>query len=779
MDVKLLGIVFLLLSLGCAEKRKTLSDRQGLPKGWRQGVEADASHPFTFTVHLKHQNLDVLDDIFWKVSDPQHTDYGKFLSSDQVDSLIRPDATSFDSVIAWLNENNVTSQSFKIGNAYVRVNTNTATASRMFQTRLTWYHSSKRSTVRSTEETSLPAHLSSHVELVTGLNEFHPPARITSHRRKRSSGSSSPYTAPYSAYASTPSALRTTYNHTSGTNSSTTQGVMGFQDVYEPTALSAFEKANGLPTISPINVPSLTCPSTCDKTESNLDVQYITGVGSGIQTYFISSEDKNNDEFILEGLEVNLPNAPVTPQILSISYGIGETVICDGAFQLCGTTTATATASYRSRSDTLFQKLGAQGVTILVASGDNGAQGDSGVGLCPANTTVYCLAGGCTYTSTLCPTVEVKSSNYGNYIWPTIGKNDPLSSVQNLYTTFASDNSACNVAIDQDTDGNYHLYSECACSQLVYNAYNIGNGYGSATFAQYKVATADRSQYFSNGWPGTSPYVTSVGATLVYADNTETTCSSIGGSGISSEGGFSTVYTQPSYQSTVVNNYLNNHAPTNNGLYTKTGRGYPDISFSGHNYPIYTGCTSTSTSSCTQTSVDGTSASTPILGGMIALINDQLITAGKSTVGFLNPILYQAYSQNVSIFRDITTGDNKCSEAYCCQYGFPAAPGWDPATGLGSFDHAQFSAYVMAQKVGSSSTSPPSSTANPSTSAHSSASSESRSSQVNTVYNGTSFYPTASGSSTGGTSSSASTLSQSMGTLAVVIVTISMMLSLA
>ena len=37
--------------------------------------------------------------------------------------------------------------------------------------------------------------------------------------------------------------------------------------------------------------------------------------------------------------------------------------------------------------------------------------------------------------------------------------------------------------------------------------------------------------------------------------------------------------------------------------------------------------------------VDGTSASTPLVASIITLINDARITAGKSTVGFINPIV--------------------------------------------------------------------------------------------------------------------------------------------
>ena len=49
-----------------------------------------------------------------------------------------------------------------------------------------------------------------------------------------------------------------------------------------------------------------------------------------------------------------------------------------------------------------------------------------------------------------------------------------------------------------------------------------------------------------------------------------------------------------------------------------------------------------------------TSASAPLFVSVIALINDALLTAGKSPLGFLNPFLYA----NPSAFIDITSGQS-------------------------------------------------------------------------------------------------------------------------
>ena len=55
-------------------------------------------------------------------------------------------------------------------------------------------------------------------------------------------------------------------------------------------------------------------------------------------------------------------------------------------------------------------------------------------------------------------------------------------------------------------------------------------------------------------------------------------------------------------------------------------------------------------------SVNGTSASSPIFASVLALINDELLHAGKPVLGFINPFLYA----NAEAFNDITTGTAAC-----------------------------------------------------------------------------------------------------------------------
>jgi len=93
----------------------------------------------------------------------------------------------------------------------------------------------------------------------------------------------------------------------------------------------------------------------------------------------------------------------------------------------------------------------------------------------------------------------------------------------------------------------------------------------------------------------------------------------------------------------------------------------------------------------------GTSASAPLLAGMIALWNDMRFQNGMPPLGFMNPLLYEMYLAHPEAFNDIVTGNNKClvHGLACCNYGFTAAVGWDAVSGLGSPNFAVLSRLLM------------------------------------------------------------------------------------
>ena len=141
------------------------------------------------------------------------------------------------------------------------------------------------------------------------------------------------------------------------------------------------------------------------------------------------------------------------------------------------------------------------------------------------------------------------------------------------------------------------------------------------------------------------------------------------------------------WQDSVVNTYLQTAVglpPSSD--YNSNNRGFPDVSALGHNYLIRI--------DDSWADVDGTSCSAPVWAGINALLNSYELNNNRNLTGFINPLLYQAYDDQPSIFYDIVDGNNTCTESKCCQYGYPTATGWDAVTGLGTPDFSALLSYM-------------------------------------------------------------------------------------
>jgi len=180
---------------------------------------------------------------------------------------------------------------------------------------------------------------------------------------------------------------------------------------------------------------------------------------------------------------------------------------------------------------------------------------------------------------------------------------------------------------------------------------------------------------FNPDFPGGSPWVTAVGGTNFATKSVigaETTWNCGGG-------GFSDEFAAPSWQTAQVANYFSLASAAGvlpaASLYNAAGRGYPDVSALGGQTNPY--CVAKGGGS-TFTGVAGTSASCPVVAGIVTQLNNERILAGKTSLGFLNQFFYS----NPQCFNDVNDGSqNNCNAGTT---GFAALNGWDPATGLGT-----------------------------------------------------------------------------------------------
>lgn len=189
------------------------------------------------------------------------------------------------------------------------------------------------------------------------------------------------------------------------------------------------------------------------------------------------------------------------------------------------------------------------------------------------------------------------------------------------------------------------------------------------------------------GWPASDPLVTAVGGTQlnlstagaeVAPDSTWNTTTVAGGPDGGS-GGYSDVFTRPSYQNSVASVVENR-------------RGVPDISMSAScagAVNIYMTGTPTGTG---WFQICGTSEASPLFAGIVALADQR---AGHD-LGLLNPALYAMKAANAAGLVPVTRGNNStyfvtsATGKKVSIRGYSATAGYNLATGLGTINAALF-----------------------------------------------------------------------------------------
>ena len=206
-------------------------------------------------------------------------------------------------------------------------------------------------------------------------------------------------------------------------------------------------------------------------------------------------------------------------------------------------------------------------------------------------------------------------------------------------------------------------------------------------------------------WPASDPLVTGVGGTALCTDPTATSgrvvdsldppaaCQAAPDQaeivwaeftrGIATGGGFSSVFARPAYQDVL---------PSGSTPIPMSSRGVPDIALQASprtgalvyvslppdgNSGLICGASPCSTG---WYDIGGTSLATPQWAGLVAIAAQ--INGGG--LGLINPALYKIATDPAKYandYYDITAGNNQTDPGVP---GYPATPGWDPDTGLGT-----------------------------------------------------------------------------------------------
>jgi len=573
-----------------------VKDSHFVPRSFSRIGRAPEDHVINLKISLKQSKFDELERHLYEISDPHHSRYGQHLSTDEVNELIRPSDETTTLVHEWLKEHGIASDLDKSpAGDWIDVKLPVKAVESLLNTEYSLYRHVDGEQMIRTTEWSLPLHLHEHINTIQPTNSFmrikkRSPLPETFEKRApkltvefdlNDKSELTPYTPAVAAACNpalvTPDCLRTFYgtiNYTVQTKSEVAlcdylgevnlrSDVKQYLEMFRPDAVAGADEfkqisiANGTVQQTPLTTTQINAGTGI---EGDLDAETILGIAYPLPLVIYSTggtdpsfkpdafTPTNTDEPYLAWLSYVLAQ-PSLPNVISTSYGDDEQTI---------------SVSYATTACQQFAQLGARGVTLLFASGDEGVGAD---GFCYTN-----------------------------------------------------------------------------------------DGRNASTFLPE--------------FPGTCPYVTTVGAT--YQFNPEVAAYDPRFSTpFTSGGGFSNYFSRPWYQEFAVNEYLASHDnfPQYKGLFNPSGRGVPDIAAQGVNFStVWDGGV---------VPIDGTSCATPTAAGVLALVNDALIANGRPTLGFLNPWLYTFGNQ---AFNDILSG----SSAGCNTPGFPAAEGWDAVTGFGS-----------------------------------------------------------------------------------------------
>lgn len=535
--------------------------RKNEAEGWNLLRTARPDETAIFIFGLKQRNVDILEKIFWHVSDPRHSEYGNFISIDQITSLVGLDDDVITTFLMRLSGNFVyqTGNHFSDGSMACQVNKNkdwltcsipVRVAMHMFNVPKFHVYSrpaSAKRYIRTNFPITIPRQAAEMIDYVGGATGKLPAQNLNLNLdavefQDEMRGN-------FKHIGVYPTVIRERYNITDqvgGKHEANSQCTPQFlEQYYHSRDLNIFWKLYGGGYFHRDDIDKVVgeVGEGISGIEASLDTQYILSTGNNITTWFWYTAGRHEQQEPFLQWLIDLSDTENAPLVNSASYSDKE---------------RTVDPDYMTRINTEFMKAGVRGLTLLFASGDDGAG-------CHNNT------------------------------------------------------------------------------------------------------------HFEPQFPSSSPYITTIGGTAF-----------IKPFGIGEEqgydisgGGFSNFFEMPDYQKELIAEYFKVADPDKMppaSYYTSTGRGYPDMAAISNHYWVVNNMVPVP-------GVLGTSASCPVIAGILAHVNDHRLYAGLPPLGFVNPLLYQ----NPQIMTDVTKGYNAgCDLSNFYDRGFYAEKGWDPVTGLGN-----------------------------------------------------------------------------------------------
>jgi len=308
------------------------------------------------TFAIKQHNSDWLKGRLRAVSYPDSPEYGDYMNFDEIAKHVYGKPDSVAAVLAYLERSGIASSQvdFTIGNDFAVAYLPVHQVEALFNTKLYEFRSfecQEGKIISSENEIELPTALKNHLDFVTGIYGF---PKCDQSKLSRFNTTLN--------LGVTPETIAADYNTSkyTSTNPSNSQGIAGFlKQYYDPKDLAIFQRRYDIPVKPIVKVVGKNIDDD-PGAEANLDVQYISATGRGVDTWFVSISTYSNghqEDFV--SWITTLVNNTDAPWVHSASYGDLEKSI---------------DPDYLTRMDNEFMKFGISGRTVLFASGDSGVE---------------------------------------------------------------------------------------------------------------------------------------------------------------------------------------------------------------------------------------------------------------------------------------------------------------------------------------------------------------------------------------------------------------------
>lgn len=347
-----------------------------LLRGRHKWTKKDRAHPATshdllLVVKLRSQKQ--LEHVLFDRSNLSSPNYGKWLSSEEASALLF-DTEAVRAVHDALEAAGIVVVKTTPGGELVRATASVQVWEQLLQCEFHVYesHEQNMGIHIAANSYSVPSHLSNYVEGILKAVEL--PDFNNAHVTVSRSSNWTNLQDIGSVATITPALIRSHYKMPSAApkgspaalmSRNTTQAVFAsLGQHWSPEDLENFQRKFALPNRSVTELDShhmasdTQCedsPTDCE--EANLDVQYMTAMSPWSEMgFYYEDASRTFTDFVEDLLAMSKP-----PEVISISYGQPEIAL-------------KTNAALRTVFNTAAMKLGVQGVTVIAASGDDGAQ---------------------------------------------------------------------------------------------------------------------------------------------------------------------------------------------------------------------------------------------------------------------------------------------------------------------------------------------------------------------------------------------------------------------